>query len=359
MGVAVTGASVEIRTHVPSITEMQSSISEAGTSFWVGLDFPNDAFIQVGYTSWPNTGSSYPQRFWEYYPPKTASAGGGVFHGDFQGDEVGPDGAWYTYAMWSQGDTWSFYINNILDGSYNVGASSSSGTLSAVAEVEGAYTTHTILGPTEFRDFAYRDTNNVWHNVSSAIGYVGLGAGSGTLPSEITNPYGLQVLSTNDWMAGSGLPQIRNNQVLWANAQSVATSVYYPPPTTAYTYEPFVSSSESIGQGALQSFFPTNPGNILVIAVIVALVIGAVIYFWPISGRAKSKQAKLDSVLSLQPTAKPEPELQPSAKQAKRVKPEAEISATKVSPDMMFCKECGSRISRDSKFCKECGTKQT
>lgn len=149
----------------------------------------------------------------------------------------------------------------------------------------------------------------------------------------------------------------------WANAQPAATSVYYPPPpTTAYSYEPFISTSESVGQGTLQTFFPTDPGSVLVIAVVVALIIGAVIYFWPISGRAKSKQAKLDSVLSQQPTAKPEPEPQPSAKQAKNVKSEAGISAptsTKVSPDMMFCKECGSRISRDSKFCKECGAKQT
>lgn len=351
--VSVTGASVEIRTHV-------LLSPKADTSFWVGLSFPNDAFIQVGYVSWLSTGG-YPQRFWEYYPPKTASAGGGVFHGDFEGDEVGPNGTWYTYSMYSQGTTWSFYINGVLDGSYAVGLSSgNSNWLSAVAEVSAATTTHNALGPAEFRDFRYRDANNQWHNVTSALAYVGLGSGSGTLPPSIVNPYGLQVLSNNDWLAGSGLPQAQNNQLLWSEgATSVTTSLTYQ--TSTSTYPPYTQSktqsqttSQNMGLEVFPRIFSSNFIILMAISVAGALLIGAVIYYWPTKSRkGEIQQTKLDTILTEQPV---QPHLQPT------VWPGTQKSIptpAKSSPDMMFCNQCGSRISRDSEFCKECGARQT
>ena len=213
--VNVTGASVQIMTHGPQPNP------QVDTSFWVGLYLSNNAFIQVGYVMWASTGG-YPQRFWEYFPPGTASQGGGAFHGDFDGDEVGPNGTWYTYSLQSSGNVWYAYVNGVLDGSVDLGTANSGGNAPrAIAEVEDAYTTNLILGPAEFRNLAYRDTNNLWHNVSAATGSIGYGVGSGTLPLNEKIPYGLQVLGVNDWLAGSGLPQTWNGQLLWAESTAV------------------------------------------------------------------------------------------------------------------------------------------
>jgi hypothetical protein len=114
---------------------------------------------------------------------------------------------------------WYFYIDGVLDGSYNIGVSNSGGsTPYAYAEVEGAYTTSIILGPAEFRNLMYRDTNNVWQKVSSATANIGYGAGSGTLPPSASFPYGVEVVGANDWIAGSGLSQATNNQLLWVGS---------------------------------------------------------------------------------------------------------------------------------------------
>ena len=215
--VNVTGASVQIRTHVPPYNP------NAYTSYWVGLDLPNHAFVQVGYVSWPSNGG-YPQRFWEYFPPKGDDAGGG-FHGDSEGQEVGPNGTWYTYSFESKGNTWYAHVNGIVEGSYDLGAPNSAGnTPYAIAEVEGAYATNIPLGPVEFRDLAYRDTSNTWHNVSDAVAWMGYGLGSGTLPASAHFPYGLEVIGVNDWIAGTGLPTTYNNTSIWTESSA-------PPPT--------------------------------------------------------------------------------------------------------------------------------
>jgi len=213
--VNVTGASVQIMTHGP---EPNPNVN---TSFWVGLYLSNNAFIQVGYVMWASTGG-YPQRFWEYFPSGTFGQGGGTFQGDFEGDEV-TNGTWYTYSIQSSGSVWSTYVNGALEGSVDLGASNSGGnTPRAIAEVEDAYTTTVILGPTEFRNLAYRDTSNVWHNVSAAVASVGYGVGSGALPSNEKIPYGLRVLGVNDWLAGTALPQSGNGQLLWDNGKTTS-----------------------------------------------------------------------------------------------------------------------------------------
>jgi len=216
--VDVTGASVQIKTHVPPYNP------NAYTSYWVGLDLPNDAFIQVGYVSWPSN-DGYPVRFWEYFPPRGADLGTG-FLGDSEGEAVGPNGTWYTYSIKSNGDTWFAYVNGMLEGSYDLGASSSGGnTPYAVAEVEGAYVTNIPLGPVEFRNLEYRDVNGIWHNVSSAVAWMGYGVGSGMLPSDARFPYGLKVLGVNDWIAGTGLSTAYNNTSIWS-----ASSAFSPAP---------------------------------------------------------------------------------------------------------------------------------
>lgn len=332
--VNVTGASVQIRTHV-----VLPNNPQAYTSFWVGLNLPNNAFIQVGYVSWGNVGG-YPQRYWEYYPPTTASKGGGVFHGDYEGDEVGPNGTWYTYSLQSYGNVWSAYINGILDGSVNLGTSNSGGnTPYVVAEVSDTFTTHIILGPAEFRNLAYRDTNNVWHSVPSAEAYVGLGEGSGTLPSGVSNPYGLQVLGTNDWMAGSGLPQTYNGATMWsASATTTQQSQTYSEytPQNVQTY-----SSNTVNMETSTPWVSPQFQYYLAIGLWAVAIVSILVFVWYFfhSRRPKSIQIKLDSVFVENHT------------QSLTHRPSQEST--------MFCNQCGSKITRDSKFCKECGSKQS
>jgi len=214
--VSVTGASVRIRTHVPSPTNPQSPIRTA-TAFWVGLNLPNDAFIQVGYHCIQATG--YPQWFWEYFPPTTASSGSGFSHGSLtdQEEQVGPDNSWHTYSLQSNGgNTWYTFVDGTQVGSYDMGASNSNGnTPYALAEVTDVVTTDIVLGPVEFANLSYRDMNNAWYPVPEAFAWMGYGAGSGILPSGMNFPYGLQVLGVNDWIAGSGYSLADNYTTIW------------------------------------------------------------------------------------------------------------------------------------------------
>ena len=221
--VDVTGASVQIRTHVPAYNP------NAYTSYWVGLDLPNDAFIQVGYVSWPSN-AGYPARFWEYFPPKGADTGDG-FQGDYEGETVGPNGTWNTYSIRSVGNTWYAYVNGVADGSYDLGAQNSGGyTPYAIAEVEGAYDANIPLTQVEFRNLEYRDMSSVWHNVSDAVAWMGYGVGSGMLPAGTRFPYGLEVIGVNDWIAGSGLPTTYNDTSVWSGSEAVPQLPTMSPP---------------------------------------------------------------------------------------------------------------------------------
>jgi hypothetical protein len=229
----VTGASVRIRTHVPAAGVPQSQMRTA-TAFWVGLDFPNDAFIQVGYHCLEATG--YPQWFWEYFPPKTASSGSGFSHGSTleQEQQVGPDGSWHTYMLQSSGDIWYTFVDGVQVGSYNLETADSGGHIPyAFAEVTEVVTTNIVLGPSEFANFSYRDTNNVWHLVTEAFVWMGYGAGSGVLSSGTIFPYGLKVLGVNHWIAGSGFPLTDNYTIIWKGSQVATQSLSTPVPNTS------------------------------------------------------------------------------------------------------------------------------
>jgi hypothetical protein len=62
----VTGASVEIRI----LTPQKLVDPDAGLSYWVGINLPNDAFIEVGYLVYR---TNQARTFWEYLPLGTAS----------------------------------------------------------------------------------------------------------------------------------------------------------------------------------------------------------------------------------------------------------------------------------------------
>src|SRR5208282_4392098 len=86
------------------------------------------------------------------------------------------------------------------------------GSIYAIAEAVGSETDN-VLGPVEFRNLSYRDTNLVWHAAPAALPYCCYGPSSATLPTSTPYPYGLWSIpgENNHWLAGSALPTPTGN----------------------------------------------------------------------------------------------------------------------------------------------------
>jgi hypothetical protein len=208
-GITVTGASVEIQARYPQ----RVSTSPGDISYWVGITLPNDAFIQVGYLISASDG--YPDWFWEYFVPGSASEALGRFHGNV-GSLNGPNESWVKFSLVSSGTRWLAYVQDQEVGSVDLRVSNSTYGPFAVAEVAGARNANTVLGPVEFRNFAYRDASRSWHSASSAVSLCCYGAGSDTYSGSY--PYGVQSFpgENNHWVAGSISRSIRSaGVVLW------------------------------------------------------------------------------------------------------------------------------------------------
>ncbi len=203
-----TGASVEIRILSPQrITDRNAALS-----YWVGLDLPNDAFIQAGYGIW---GTSQARWFWEYFLPGTANELKG-FLGTI-GNEIGPNGTWHRFSVESIGTTWFAYMDNQQLGSVELGVSSSGGNAPyALAEVAGTVRSDDVLGPVEFRNLSYRDPNGIWGPAPVGEAIIGYGVGSDRLSSSYPNYSVVSIPSSNShWLVGSNLPRAHNRDSLW------------------------------------------------------------------------------------------------------------------------------------------------
>ncbi len=210
-GIPITGASVDIR-----ILSPQPVIhSDGDLSYWVGIDTPNDAFIQVGYEVDQHVNSGKTSWFWEYFLPGTAAEGTGGFRGK-DGDVIGPNGTWVTFSLTASGTVWSAFVNQERVGSIDLKASNS-GTNGpyASAEVAKVRETDNVLGPVEFRNLQYRDTSSEWHTVNSGVSNCCYSAGSDTF--EGSYPYGVEGIlgENNHWLAGSGLPTREDGAYIW------------------------------------------------------------------------------------------------------------------------------------------------
>src|SRR5271167_2506377 len=67
-GIPVTGVSAQIRVR----SNQTLSHTDEVLAYWVGVNLPNDSFIQVGYLIEADENGGAPSQFWEYYPPGTA-----------------------------------------------------------------------------------------------------------------------------------------------------------------------------------------------------------------------------------------------------------------------------------------------
>jgi hypothetical protein len=78
------------------------------------------------------------------------------------------------------------------------------------------------LGPVEFRNLAYLKEDG-WHNSTALYALVGCGVN----PVCITNPYGVSLESANQIIAGSGLSQPQDRDLLWSISQQQPSSPNY------------------------------------------------------------------------------------------------------------------------------------
>ena len=211
--VVATGASVEIRI----LTPQKHTHSGDDLAYWVGVDLPNDAFVQVGYESYQSSSVTW---FFEYFLPGTAASASGGFKGrvgEFSSKVF--NGSWVKFTVQSIETTWHAYVNDAEVGSVNLGLDSGD-QISSVAEVAATRFKDSRLGPVEFRNFTYRGLNNSWHTLDSATGYVGYGAGSAH-PEQKLSYYVFAKAGTNDyWLAGSAVGE----NVSFCGRQALQTS---------------------------------------------------------------------------------------------------------------------------------------
>lgn len=221
-GIPVTGASVEIRV----LSNQRLKYPDSGFAYWVGINMPNDAFIQVGYLVDRYDNRGEPSWFWEYFPPGTASEGTVGFLGKI-GSVVGPNGTWIKFSITSSGSRWSAYVDQEQVGSVDLGLSSSTVGPYASAEVAQVSETDNVLGPVEFRNLEYRDNYLNWHMPNSAVALCCYSSGSDKL-SEPTYPYGIASIpgENNHWLAGSHLPHKAQGDYLWPWFRVSVTSPY-------------------------------------------------------------------------------------------------------------------------------------
>jgi hypothetical protein len=210
-GQSITGASVEIR-----ILDQKLNHADTQDDYWVGVNLPNDAFVQAGYMTFPQYNSGHPSLFWEYFLPGTANENSGGFLGN-EGETAGSNGTWVKFTVMSNGTIWSAYANDHQLGHIDLSISNS-GTSGpyAVAESAQTYWTDNIMGPVEFRNLSYRDQAGAWHQASAAVSLCCYGVTSATYGAAY--PYGVESIpgENNHWVAGSGLPYAADGgEYLW------------------------------------------------------------------------------------------------------------------------------------------------
>lgn len=225
------GAGVSIQTIAPQ------QLSSGSMAFWVGENFANGAFLQIGYLI-ENQSGYYPANctvggcigadyiskgdaewFYEYFLPGQNS----TFLGQIGPDgSAGKNGTFNTYSFYSVGNVWYFLFNGKVLGSINIGTSSS-GPFSPVALAEMANASGRSF--VNMKRVIFSNLSVYVHGsflpVATGYGSIGYGVGSAT---GVPNPYGVQELGsrTNYFAIGSGLPLGMNNVQLWSLGYTVS-----------------------------------------------------------------------------------------------------------------------------------------
>jgi hypothetical protein len=205
-----TGASVEIDVR-------PEQAQGAFRYYWVGLSFPNDSFVQVGYALRPHETTT--RWFWAYFPPGAAVEGSNyVIKFGSTPIQVG----WTKFSISSSGTTWFLYVNQERVGQVATHArDSGENPPGAIAEDAGTTSVNNQLGPVQFRNLEYKSADGSWHSVKVASAIVGYGAIGARLTEGARFPYGIRFEPGTDnyWIAGSNLPSnltsAQDGEILW------------------------------------------------------------------------------------------------------------------------------------------------
>jgi len=220
------GVRVEIRTNIYSVA------ADDFQYFWVGDNLDNGAFVQFGYAYEPgyyclrgqtiagtftclgdsaNIGLADARWEWQYWSNENGK--------DFS-YEIGPlnsaglNGTWHDYSiMPNVVGGWSF----ALDGrqvSYITDAwTKSKDPAYFIAEKGSDSSVLGQLGPVQFRNLAYLKDDG-WHYAMALYARVGCAVSTNC---SINNPYGVMSEGSGVVIAGSGIPQPRDLDLLWTS----------------------------------------------------------------------------------------------------------------------------------------------
>ena len=217
------GVSVEIQTHIYNTNQGDFQY------FWVGDNLDNGGFIQFGYIyepgDWCLKGQTVGGKFtclgdsaqvggsdaiweWQYWPDVNGN--------DFSfekgpANSAGLDGSWHKYLI--QPNTaggWSFLLDGREVSHFTVAWTKSQDAAYFVAEKGSNAATSGRLGPVEFRNLAYLKDDG-WHSVAALYATVGCAVNT---DCNVKNPYGVMLEDSGIVIAGSGIHQPKDNDLL-------------------------------------------------------------------------------------------------------------------------------------------------
>ena len=227
------GISADIRTNSYNVSK-----PDLADAFWVGNNLENGSFIQFGYilqpgsyclagkiigehvdckTKYQQIGESDARWFWEYWP----NASNPTFYFATGGnDSAGAQGSWHNYKIEPNPQNgWSFIFDGHQVDNFSIHYAPSKDPAYMVAEKVTLSIAPGNLGPVEFRNLTYLKQDG-WHNSTALYALVGCGVN----PVCIANPYGVSLESADQIIAGSGLSQPQDRDLLWSISEQQQTS---------------------------------------------------------------------------------------------------------------------------------------
>jgi hypothetical protein len=227
------GISADIRTDSYNVSR-----PDLADAFWVGNNLENGSFVQFGYILQPGSyclagkiigdhvdcrskyeqiGESDARWFWEYWPNATSPE---FYFGTGGTGSAGAQGSWHNYKIEpSLQDGWAFILDGHQVDNFSTHYAPSKDPAYMVAEKVTLSLDPGVLGPVEFRNLAYLKQDG-WHNSSALYALVGCGVN----PVCIANPYGISLEGPNQIIAGSGLSQPQDRDLLWSMSEQQQTT---------------------------------------------------------------------------------------------------------------------------------------
>ena len=241
------GVGAEIRTSITPPTGQALA-----TSFWVGDNLQNGAFVQFGYDltsphdyclygetkgdqgnclgAYGNIGYGDARWFWQYWPN---SAVNDFYYAMGPANSAGPDGSWHLYQIWPNATNgWNFVLDGKTVWNFNMFhfTESRDPAYMIAEEVTSTQSASGTLGPVAFRNLSYLDGYTKWQSVTSLSAISGCG---GMIPyCGITVPYGVTVSGPNEIIAGSGEQLIQSGSLLWPQTFRLTVSAPSKVPVT-------------------------------------------------------------------------------------------------------------------------------